>query len=94
MIYRGKRKYFILLDIQGSSIPGAANSKDVALHFVETKLMPEDEACVLSYAPMTGLTMHEYLTPDKEKIKNAIIRAKETRLFPGFWAFCIHGICL
>ena len=85
VIYRGKRKYFILLDIQGSSIPGAANSKDVALHFVETKLMPEDEACVLSYAPMTGLTMHEYLTPDKEKIKNAIIRAKETRQFPGFW---------
>lgn len=84
VIYGGKRKYFILLDIQGSSILGLSNSKKAALHFVETKINPGDEVCVLSYSPMSGLTMQEYLTSDKERIINAIKKAKEARLFPGF----------
>lgn len=84
VIYGGKRKYFIIIDIAGSSILGASNSKKAALHFIETKLNQGDEVCILSYAPMTGLTVQVNLTSDKEKIINAIKRAKEMRSFPSF----------
>jgi VWFA-related protein len=71
------RKYFILLDIQGSDGIGAQNAKKAAQNFIDSKLKPEDEVSVLYYAPMTGLNMVEYLTSDKNKIKKAIERARE-----------------
>ncbi len=78
------RKFFILLDIQGSDEVGNANSKKAALHFVETKLRPGDEAAVLYFAPMTGLNLAQYLTSDMGKIKAAIERAKEHPPTAGF----------
>lgn len=75
------RKYFILLDIQGSGSAGAENAKKAAQHFIDTKLKPEDEVSILYYAPLTGLNLVQYLTSDKKKIKKAIDRAKE--LPPG-----------
>jgi VWFA-related protein len=80
------RKFFILFDVQGSDINGIANAKAAAQHFVDTQLLPGDEVGVLYYAPMTGLNLVEYLTPDKEKIKKAIKRAKEAPPSPGFVA--------
>jgi VWFA-related protein len=75
------RKYFILLDIQGSDAIGAQNAKKAAQNFIDSKLKPEDEVSVLYYAPMTGLNLVEYLTSDKNKIKKAIERSGE--LPPG-----------
>jgi VWFA-related protein len=77
------RKYFIFLDVQGSDINGIANAKKAALEFVETMLGPGDEIAVLSYGPMTGLGLVEYLTADKDKIIKAIERAKENTLDLG-----------
>jgi len=74
------RKFFIFFDIQGNDEIGMANSKKAALHFIETQLMPGDEVGVLSYSPLKGLSMEEYLTSDKEKIKKAIQRAREIPL--------------
>lgn len=79
-----KRKYFILLDIQGSDEVGMVNAKKAALEFVETKVNSGDEVCVCSFAPMTGLIIHQYLTSDLEKIKKGIDRAKEVPPTPGF----------
>lgn len=78
------RKYFILLDIQGSDEVGMVNAKKAALEFVETKVNPGDEVCVCSFAPMTGLIIQQYLTSDLEKIKKGIDRAKEVPPTPGF----------
>jgi len=78
------RKFFILLDVQGSDEVGNANSKKAALHFVETKLQPGDEAAILYFAPMTGLNLAQYLTSDLDKIKKAIERAGEHPPTPGF----------
>ena len=38
------RKYFIYLDFQASDVNGNANAKKAALEFVETRLLPGDEA--------------------------------------------------
>jgi VWFA-related protein len=77
------RKYFLLLDIQGSDVNGTANAKKAAQAFVDTKLLPGDEVAVLYYAPMTGLNVVEYLTADKNKIKKAIERARENTVDVG-----------
>jgi len=74
------RKYFILLDLQGSDPIGQQNAKNAAQNFIDSKLKPEDEVSVLYYAALTGLNMVEYLTSDKNKIKKAIERAKEVPL--------------
>jgi len=71
------RKYFLYLDIQGSDVDGMANAKKAAIEFVESRLLPGDEAALLYYAPMTGLNMAEYLTADRAKLKKAINRANE-----------------
>jgi VWFA-related protein len=71
------RKYFLYLDIQGSDVNGTANAKKAALEFVENRLLPGDQAALLTYASMTGLNMAEYLTGDRAKIKKAIERARE-----------------
>ena len=78
------RKYFILLDIQGSDETGLANAKKAALDFVEAKVRPEDQVGVFSFAPMTGLVIQQYLTSDITKIKKGIERAKEVPPSPGF----------
>ena len=78
------RKYFILLDIQGSDEMGLVNAKKAALDFVETKVKPEDQVGVFSFAPMTGLVIQQYLTSDIKKIKTGIERAKEVPPSPGF----------
>lgn len=71
------RKYFLYLDVQGSDVTGMANAKKAAIEFVETRLLPGDEAALLYYASMTGLNMTEYLTADRAKLKKAIVRARE-----------------
>jgi VWFA-related protein len=77
-ILEKSRRFFILLDVQGSDANGMVNAKKAATNFVETQLGPDDEAAVFYYGPMTGLNMVQYLTSDKNKIKNAIERAKES----------------
>ncbi len=74
------RKFLILLDIMGNDETGIIQSKDVALHFIDTQLQPEDEVGVLSYTPLSGLNLHTYLTTDRNKIKKAIKEAKEIPL--------------
>jgi len=75
-----KRKFFLLLDLERNDGLGIINSKKAALHFMETQIQPTDEVGVLSNSPIGGLTVHEYLTTDHEKAKEAIKRIK---VFPG-----------
>ena len=71
------RKFLFILDIQRNDEIGMIKAKRAALHFVDNHLMSGDEAGVLSYSPLRGLILHEYLTSDQQKIREAISRAKE-----------------
>jgi len=73
------RKFFIFLDIQRNDPIGIIKSKRVARYFVETQLLPGDEAGVFSFQPLAGFVLHEYLTHDREKVLKAI---KKARAFP------------
>jgi len=74
---RMNRKFFIFLDIMGNDRFGMIKSKRAALHFIDTQLKPGDEVGILSYAPLTGLKVQEYLTSDHQKIRKAVNKAKE-----------------
>lgn len=66
------RKFFFLLDYSRNDVFGVKKSKNAALHFIDTKLQPTDEVGVLSYSRMKGLILHEYLTTDHQKVRNAV----------------------
>jgi len=70
------RKFFLLLDLERNDGLGIINSKKAALHFIDTQVQPTDEVGILSNSPLGGLTVHEYLTTDHEKVKEAIKRIK------------------
>jgi VWFA-related protein len=72
-----KRKYFFVLDMQGSDIFGNRDSKNAVLEFVENQLKLGDEASVMTFGALTGLVLRQYLTSDLDKIKKAIRRSIE-----------------
>jgi len=72
-----KRKYFFVLDMQGSGMFGNRDSKNAVLEFVENQLKSRDEASVLTFGALTGLVLRQYLTSDLDKIKKAIRRSIE-----------------
>jgi len=74
------RKFFLLLDLERNDGLGIIDSKKAALHFMDTQIQPTDEVGVFSNSQIGGLTVHEYLTTDHEKAKEAIKRIKG---FPG-----------
>jgi len=74
---RLNRKFFILLDIVGNDDVGVIKSKRAALHFLDTQLLPEDEAAVLSFTPTTGLNLLTYLTRDRARLREVIESAQE-----------------
>jgi VWFA-related protein len=71
------RKYFFILDMQGSDIYGNRDAKKAVLEFVESRLEPGDEASVMTFGALTGLVLRQYLTSDLDKIKKAISRSIE-----------------
>ena len=71
------RKYFFVLDMQGSDTFGNRDAKQAVLEFVESQLEPGDEASVMTFGALTGLVLRQYLTSDLDKIKKAISRSLE-----------------
>lgn len=80
---RMNRKFFLLLDIFKNDVVGMKNSKKAALHFIDTQVQPTDEVCVISYYQDRGLILHEYLTTDHEKAREAVRRIRGV---PGLMA--------
>ncbi len=68
---RTNRKFFLLFDFAFNNPAGILKSKRVALHFIES-LHPTDEVGIISYSKTKGLTLHEYLTTDHERIRKAV----------------------
>jgi VWFA-related protein len=74
------RKFIFLVDYGGNDLEGIMKSKNAALEFMDSKLQPGDEVALFAFSTMSGLTLHEYLTADHEKVRAAI---KKMRDVPG-----------
>ncbi len=66
------RKFFLLFDFAFIDARGILKAKEAALHFIGSELQPEDEIGLISYSAARSLTVHEYLTPDHEKVRRVI----------------------
>lgn len=71
------RKFIILIDYGHNDLEGIAKSKNTAFEFMDTQLQPGDAVALFTTTPMSPLTMHEYLTTDQRKVRDAIVRLKE-----------------
>jgi VWFA-related protein len=66
------RKFFLFIDFAFNNQKGVDKSVKAALHFLDTQLTPGDEVALLSCSMMRGITIHEYLTVDHDKVREAV----------------------
>jgi VWFA-related protein len=66
------RKFFLFFDFANNNQRGARKSRDAALHFLDAEVKPGDEVGLLSYSLTRGLSIHEFLTIDHDKIRAAV----------------------
>jgi len=66
------RKFFLFFDFANNSPRGVVKAKEAALRFLDTELLPGDEVGLISYSVVKGLAIHEYLTPDARKVREAV----------------------
>ena len=66
------RKFFLFFDFAFNSPHGIQDSKNAALHFIDSRLRPSDEVGILSFSANKGLTIHEHLTSDHPQIRRVI----------------------
>ncbi|MBN1273427.1 MAG: VWA domain-containing protein, partial [Candidatus Aminicenantes bacterium] len=66
------RKFFIFFDFAFNNASGIKKSKEAALHFIDTKLHPDDELGLISYSAIKGLVLHKHLTTRHDEVKNII----------------------
>jgi VWFA-related protein len=66
------RKIFLFFDFAFNSPRGIKNAKEAALYFIDHQLDPSDEVGVLSYSITKYLTVHENLTTNHKKVREAV----------------------
>ncbi len=66
------RKFFLFIDFAFNNQKGVDKSVKAALHFLDTQLTPGDEVALLSCSMMRGITVHEYLTVNHDKVREAV----------------------
>ncbi len=66
------RKFFFIIDYIRNDRQGVMKSRDAVLEFMATKVRPEDEIALYTLSSMSGLTQHEYLTRDHDRIRGKL----------------------
>jgi VWFA-related protein len=66
------RKFLLFLDFAFNNQRGVNKSKEAALHFIDTEVKPDDEVGLMSYSMLNGLAIHEFLTTDHRKVREAV----------------------
>jgi hypothetical protein len=66
------RKFFLFFDFAFNNREGIKKSREAALHFIDTKLHPTDEVGLLSYSLLNSLSLHEFLTKNHQKVREAV----------------------
>jgi VWFA-related protein len=74
------RKFFLFFDFAFNNQRGINKSKEAALHFIDRELKPGDEVGLVSYGGIGGLAIHEFLTTDHAKVRDAVKNLSPQRL--------------
>jgi VWFA-related protein len=76
------RQFFLFFDFAFTDYRSSRKARDAALAFIDQNVRPDDRLGVLSYSPVRGLTIHEYLTTDHARVR-AIVEAFGLRAATG-----------
>jgi VWFA-related protein len=68
------RKFFFFFDLVNNNTKGFLKAQKAALHFIDNQLQPSDEVGIISYSVLKQLTLHEYLTTDRQAIRQVVER--------------------
>lgn len=71
-VLRMNRKFFLFFDFAFNSEAGIITAKKAAIDFMEMQMRPGDEVGIVSYSARSGLTIHEYLTSNRQRIRQTI----------------------
>ncbi|MFC2168096.1 VWA domain-containing protein [Acidobacteriota bacterium] len=74
------RKFYLILDTYRNDGLGLKKARKTTLNFMDTQIQPQDKVGLLSYHIGRGLVLHNPLTTDHEKIRQAVNTIK---LFPS-----------
>ncbi len=66
------RQFFLFFDFAFTDYRSSRKARDAALAFIDQNVRPDDRLGVLSYSPVRGLTIHEYLTADHARVRNIV----------------------
>ena len=66
------RKYFLFFDFAFNNQRGARKSIDAAAKFLEKDVKPGDEVGLVTYSLTRGMSIHEFLTTDHDKVREAL----------------------
>ncbi len=66
------RKFILFFDFAFNNQRGVNKSKEAALHFIDSEVKPDDEVGLMSYSMLHGLAIHEFLTADHRKVREAV----------------------
>lgn len=66
------RAFFLFFDFAYNNPRGIMKARKAALHFLNTDVALGDEVALLSYSMIKGLVVHEYLTTDHSKVRQAL----------------------
>ena len=72
------RKFIFFIDYGRNDIEGLVKSRKAAVEFLDTKVQQDDEVALFSFSTASGLTLHEYFTSDKGKVRAAIKKMRDT----------------
>jgi len=65
-------RFFLFFDFVFNNPRGLELAKRAALHFLGNQAQASDEIGVISYSIFKGLTLHEYLTTDHQKVREVV----------------------
>jgi VWFA-related protein len=76
------RKFFLWFDFGFNDPSGIKRAKAAGLHFMDTQIRPEDQVALLSSSSLKGISVHEYLTGDHSRVRQAV-NALDVRQIAG-----------
>jgi VWFA-related protein len=66
------RKFLLFFDFAFNDMRGIRKAKEAAFHFLDQEVKPGDEVGLFSYSLTRGLSIHEFLTVDQAKVRQAL----------------------
>ena len=71
------RKFFFIIDYVRNKLDGVMKARNAILEFIDTKVRPGDEISLYTLSSLGGLTLHEYLTTDHDKLRRTLMKLRD-----------------